>query len=109
MSEDPKPPFAPPRKAFIAAVSRSNNALVDAKSFQPQLQDAIKELNSANKQKPVVESLVALREEYQVFCADNSRVASMRRMAAEFVLKLNAIIRESMKAPITEPPTEEPK
>lgn len=41
----------------------------------------------------VIRSLSALRDEYQQFAADKSRVGSMRQMAAEFVLKLNPIIR----------------
>jgi hypothetical protein len=42
---------------------------------------------------PCVKQLVALREKYQQFAADGSRVASMRRMASEFVLELNPIIK----------------
>ena len=44
-----------------------------------------------------IESLVELRAEYQAFSEDHTRVASMRRMASEFVGKLNAIIRAALK------------
>lgn len=40
-----------------------------------------------------VRSLVELRNKYQQFSADGTRVASMRRMASEFILELNPIIR----------------
>jgi len=46
--------------------------------------------------KECVESLVALREKYQQFAADNTRVSSMKNMAATFVLELNPIIRKSL-------------
>ena len=45
------------------------------------------------KDKVPVRALVELREKYQQFSADGSRVASMRRMASEFVLELNPIIK----------------
>ena len=41
----------------------------------------------------VIAALCELRQEYQLFAADKTRVGSMRQMAAEFVLKLNPIIR----------------
>ena len=46
--------------------------------------------------KGCVEALVELREEYQRFAADNTRVASMKAMAAKFVLELNPIIRAAV-------------
>ena len=46
--------------------------------------------------KGCVEALVKLREEYQRFAADNTRVASMKAMAAKFVLELNPIIRAAV-------------
>ena len=46
--------------------------------------------------KGCIESLVALREKYQQFAADNTRVSSMKAMAATFVLELNPIIRKSV-------------
>lgn len=47
-------------------------------------------------QKSIVELIVAVREEYQAFAADKTRVGSMRQMAAEFVVKLNPIIRKAI-------------
>jgi hypothetical protein len=47
--------------------------------------------------KTFVTDLVALRHEYQEFAADKTRVGSMRQMAAEFVLKLNPIIKSALK------------
>tara|TARA_R110002050_G_scaffold147152_1_gene272910 strand:+ start:207 stop:716 length:510 start_codon:yes stop_codon:yes gene_type:complete len=48
--------------------------------------------------KGCIESLVALRGKYQEFAADNTRVSSMKDMAAKFVLELNPIIRASVNA-----------
>ena len=48
--------------------------------------------------KGCIESLVALRVKYQEFAADNTRVSSMKDMAAKFVLELNPIIRASVNA-----------
>jgi hypothetical protein len=48
--------------------------------------------------KPVVQQLVELRHKYQQFAADGSRVSSMRRMAAEFVMELNPIIKDGIRA-----------
>lgn len=45
---------------------------------------------------PMVTQLVALRQSYQDFAADPTRVSSMRQMAAEFVLRLNPIIRSAV-------------
>ena len=46
--------------------------------------------------KSIVVELVALRQEYQNFAADGTRVSSMRQMAAEFVLKLNPVIKRAI-------------
>lgn len=46
---------------------------------------------------PIVTELNALRSRYQEFAADATRASSMRRMAAEFVLELNPIIRGAIK------------
>lgn len=50
----------------------------------------------AVKSKTTIEALCAIREEYQLFAADKTRVGSMRQMAAEFVTKLNPIIRKAV-------------
>lgn len=47
-------------------------------------------------QAPIVAALVALRQYYQDFAADGTRVSSMRTMAADFVLKLNPIIKRAV-------------
>lgn len=44
--------------------------------------------------KAAIPTLVALRDEYEAFAADATRVSSMRRMASEFTMKLTRIIRE---------------
>lgn len=44
----------------------------------------------------LVRDLAALRQSYQDFAADSTRVSSMRQMAAEFVVKLNPIIRNAV-------------
>lgn len=46
--------------------------------------------------KGIVVSLVGLRQHYQEFASDLTRVSSMRQMASEFVLKLNPIIRNAI-------------
>jgi hypothetical protein len=48
--------------------------------------------------KECIESLVALREKYQQFSADHTRVSSMRTMAAEFAFQLNPIIKAALKS-----------
>ncbi len=53
-------------------------------------------LEPPEPKKLLVEELVALRTEYEHFAADNSRVSSRRQMAAEFVVKLNGIIRRAI-------------
>lgn len=47
--------------------------------------------------KDCIEALVALREKYQQFSADHTRVSSMRTMAAEFAYQLNPIIKAALK------------
>lgn len=44
----------------------------------------------------LVTKLVALRNEYEEFAADHSRVSSRRQMAAEFSMKLGRIIRQTI-------------
>lgn len=44
-----------------------------------------------------VEELVSIRQHYQEFAADGSRISSMRQMAAEFANKLNPIIKRFLK------------
>ena len=44
----------------------------------------------------MVRAVVELRQHYQEFAADGTRVGSMRQMAAEFVLKLNEIIKQEI-------------
>jgi DNA repair ATPase RecN len=53
-------------------------------------------LGGANDGNDRLQALIALRNEYQAFAADKTRVGSMRQMAAEFVLKLNPIIKKTI-------------
>lgn len=55
------------------------------------------EENVATSKPDTVRALAVLRDDYQKFAADKSRVASMRQMAAEFVLKLNPIIKDALR------------
>ena len=48
----------------------------------------------------IVQDLVSLRQHYQEFAADLTRVSSMRQMAADFVLKLSRIIKDDLKRPL---------
>jgi hypothetical protein len=55
------------------------------------------EKKSRNWDSPtVITELCSLRQEYQEFSADGSRISSKRQMASEFVLKLNGIIKRAM-------------
>lgn len=45
----------------------------------------------------IIKDLVSLRQEYQEFAADPTRIASMRQMASEFVVKLNPIIKNALR------------
>lgn len=51
---------------------------------------------AADAPSDLVSALSALRQEYQEFSADTSRISSMRAMASEFVLKLNPIIKKAV-------------
>jgi len=49
--------------------------------------------------KQTVQALVTLRENYQRFAADHTRVSSMREMTAKFVLDLNEVIKLAISKP----------
>lgn len=55
---------------------------------------AKRELSVIPPEKSLIRELVALRDDYQQFAADKTRVSSLRVMATEFVIKLNPIIRK---------------
>lgn len=55
------------------------------------------ESNQQDKLGNAIRSLVALREKYQQFAADGSRISSKRQMASEFVIDINPIIKEALK------------
>lgn len=61
------------------------------------LQDGENHVNPSQK-RDVVQSLVAMREDYTNFAADSTRVSSMRQMAAEFVVKLDRVIKTAVNA-----------
>jgi hypothetical protein len=44
----------------------------------------------------IISELCELRQHYQEFSADITRISSMRQMASEFVLKLNGIIKRAI-------------
>jgi len=44
----------------------------------------------------VIIKLSEIRQQYQEFAADSTRVSSMRQMAAEFVVKLNPVIKQAI-------------
>ncbi|MCM5682923.1 hypothetical protein M8A51_25655 [Schlegelella sp. S2-27] len=44
------------------------------------------------REKTIRQHLLALREKYASFSADGTRVASMRRMAAEFAIEIDSIL-----------------
>lgn len=48
----------------------------------------------------IVQELVSLRQQYQEFAADLTRVSSMRQMAADFVIKLSRIIKDDLRRPV---------
>jgi hypothetical protein len=51
------------------------------------------------KLKQTVQALVETREYYQRFAADHTRVSSMRQMGAEFILRINDIIKLAISKP----------
>lgn len=100
-----------PAAEYRALCNQQNHhmrSILDVERKLGKLNQQLRELSAADfaerghsstgngDQSPIVSSLVALRQEYQTFSADGTRVASMRQMASEFVLKLNPIIRRAV-------------
>lgn len=52
-----------------------------------------------NKTGQVIQKLNEVREIYQAFAEDNTRISSMRLMASEFVGHLNRVIRSTINDP----------
>jgi uncharacterized protein YdaU (DUF1376 family) len=80
-------------KSELAGIERQVIALTS------EIRELSVEANAPDKDAPpnrkvIIPVLVALRDEYEAFAADGTRVSSMRRMAAEFSMKLTRIIRE---------------
>lgn len=91
---------------------RERNALVSAlQGIEQQIGDLNSEISTLastppsdakNKtvdvagQRPIVQELVELRDRYEQFAADATRVSSTRIMAAEFTGKLTQIIRHAV-------------
>lgn len=85
----------------MSDVENQINRLNQEKSGTPTL--AVKPQSEPEKptmapeeKRSVIEYLVILRAEYEEFAADPSRIASRRQMAAEFVLRLNGVIRRAI-------------
>lgn len=75
-------------KIIAAKMSHQDgSAKIEATIVKPQPEEP---------KKLLITRLNELREEYQRFAADLTRSPTMRRMASEFVLKLNGLIREAI-------------
>ena len=79
-------------KTELAGIERQVIAL--ASEIRELSVEANAPAEDADAKRGVIPVLVALRDEYEAFAADATRVSSMRRMAAEFSMKLTRIIRE---------------
>lgn len=53
----------------------------------------------AEAAREIISELVKLRSDYESFAADGTRISSMRQMAAEFVIKLGAVIKRAINPP----------
>jgi hypothetical protein len=72
--------------------------LADLEHYHPESPTAPKQVMKPEPMgRECIEALVALREKYQAFSADHTRVSSMRTMAAEFAFQLNPIIKAALK------------
>jgi chromosome segregation ATPase len=59
-------------------------------------EEAIEDIKSKPEPQPdLMREIIALRNEYEAFGADGTRVASMRRMASEFAVKLTRLIKHN--------------
>jgi len=93
--------------SHVRALQFIDNQLRPLKARMKELNDADYNRRQGNGDAPLVvdapSSLVAelsvLREHYQKFAADGTRISSMRQMAAEFALKLDGIIKRAINPP----------
>lgn len=79
-------------KTELAGIERQVIAL--ASEIRELSVEANAPADDSGAKRGVIPVLVALRDEYEAFAADATRVSSMRRMAAEFSMKLTRIIRD---------------
>jgi len=97
-----------PKEEYRKLCSRQSALIADKNSLESQLHLTKAELSkladrahaskpSNGESAPIVRELVALRQKYQEFAADGTRVSSMRKMAAEFVLELNPLIKGAIR------------
>jgi hypothetical protein len=91
----------PPEKyrSILQSQDTHNRCLLRITQQLVSIKSRLRELGTDDYGLPhsVVAKLAALRAYYQDFAADPTRVNSMRQMAAEFVLKLNPIIKEALQ------------
>lgn len=94
-----------PQRDFLKAeAARKNLALrmnaidaeISAINLAKHIESQAENDRKKNDKIPYVKKLCELRDEYQQFAADGTRSPTMRRMAAEFVTKLNPIVRQAM-------------
>ena len=72
------------------------NEQFDEKKRRKDLAKTVASTQQSAPEKNIITELVCLRQAYQDFAADATRVSSMRQMAADFVLKLNPIIKRAI-------------
>lgn len=88
---------------YVEKIRHIENAISEVKLKQSELHhksrpefSEIEKADARVLKKSVIEGLVALRDEYQSFSADPTRVASMKQMAADFALRLSPLIKAAL-------------
>lgn len=83
----------------LAPIKQRLTEISDEESLSKQVKPTAKPTEtqlSLDKLKTIITDLVNLRQEFQEFSADSTRISSKRQMASEFVLRLNPIIKRAI-------------
>lgn len=74
------------------------NSQISSAANAEALQRAASKATSPPDTKSVMGLIIDMRNEYQSFASDATRSPTMRRMASEFIGKLNPIIRKALNS-----------
>ncbi len=94
-----------PHREYARVMRTKNDLVRQLQEIESQIADVNSRRHMAAKSekqeggdndKSHVRKLAELRDEYQAFAADATRSPTMRRMASEFVVRLNPIIRQAL-------------